>query len=59
MPRLLRLATVKELTGLSRSSIYADPDFPRSVRIGSRAVAWVEEEVREWITARIAARDIA
>jgi prophage regulatory protein len=57
MPRLLRLALVKDLTGLSRSSIYADPGFPKPVKIGPRAVAWVEAEVRDWIYARMAARD--
>jgi len=56
MQRLLRLAAVREVTGLSRSSIYADPEFPKPVRIGPRAVAWVEDEVRIWIDERIAAR---
>lgn len=56
MPRLLRLNAVKELTGLSRSTIYADPTFPRSVKIGDRAVAWVETEIGDWINARIAER---
>lgn len=56
MPRLLRLSAVKEITGLSRSTIYADANFPRPVKIGERAVAWVEEEIRGWIDARIAER---
>jgi prophage regulatory protein len=55
--RLLRLQEVREATGLSRSSIYADPQFPRPVKIGPRAVAWVETEVRGWVHDRIAARD--
>jgi prophage regulatory protein len=59
MPRLLRLNAVKELTGLSRSAIYADPAFPRSVKIGERSVAWVEAEVRAWVEARIAQREDA
>jgi prophage regulatory protein len=58
MPKLLRLAAVRELTGLSRSSIYADRDFPKPVKIGPRAVAWVETEVRSWIQARVAAREL-
>jgi prophage regulatory protein len=57
MPRLLRLDAVKEITGLSRSTIYADPSFPKSVKIGERAVAWVEDEIREWVEARIAERE--
>ena len=56
MLRLIRLPAVKEITGLSRSTIYADPEFPRSVKIGERAVAWVEDEIREWIDQRIAQR---
>jgi prophage regulatory protein len=57
MSRLLRLDAVKEITGLSRSTIYADPSFPKSVKIGERAVAWVEDEIREWVEARIAERE--
>jgi prophage regulatory protein len=56
MPRLLRLEAVKEITGLSRSTIYADPGFPRPVKIGERAVAWVEDEIKEWVDERIAMR---
>jgi len=56
MSRLLRLPEVLMRTGLSRSRLYADPTFPRSVKIGERAVAWVEEEIREWVDARIADR---
>ena len=59
MPRLLRLSTVKQLTGLSRSAIYALPNFPKPVKIGARSVAWVEEEVARWIAQRIAAREAA
>ena len=59
MPKLVRLDTVKELTGLSRSTIYADPTFPQQVKIGQRAVAWVESEIREWVDDRIAAREAA
>lgn len=59
MPKLIRLPAVKEITGLSRSTIYADPSFPKQVKIGERAVAWVEDEVRGWIESRIEAREFA
>lgn len=59
MHKLIRLQVVKEITGRSRSAIYADPDFPKPVKIGDRAVAWVEDEVREWIGARIEERETA
>jgi len=55
--RLLRLQEVKRATGLSRSTIYADPEFPRPVKISPRAVAWLEAEVSDWVNAKIAARD--
>lgn len=59
MTKLIRLPAVKEITGLSRSTIYADASFPKQVKIGERAVAWVEDEVRIWIESRIEAREAA
>ena len=56
-PRLLRLPAVLAVTGLSRSGLYADTSFPRAVKIGPRAVAWVQGEVDAWCAERIAARD--
>ena len=58
--RLLRRPEVCALTGLKRSALYQaveDSRFPRPVKIGERAVAWIEEEVSCWVQARIAARD--
>ncbi|TGD74155.1 AlpA family transcriptional regulator [Mangrovimicrobium sediminis] len=54
--RLLKLSEVEARTGKSRSSIYGDPEFPRPIKIGPRASAWVESEVTAWIESRIAAR---
>jgi prophage regulatory protein len=54
--RLIRLPEVKTLTGWSRSSIYAGiaaGTFPRPIKLGSRAVAWPETSIQEWIEARI------
>lgn len=54
----LRRPAVEELTGLSRSTIYAMMDrdeFPRSVRIGRRAVAWPESTIVAWLAKRGAA----
>jgi prophage regulatory protein len=54
--RILRLNAVKELTGLSRSSIYlkiSEGQFPTSIKLGDRAVGWVEAEVNEWINLQI------
>lgn len=58
--RLIRQPKVLELTGQSRSSLYDAINkgtFPAPVKIGGRAVAFVEHEVLTWIKARIAERD--
>jgi len=52
----LRLPEVKRLTGLSRSSIYLQiktGHFPPPVRLGGRAVGWVEEEILTWARDRV------
>lgn len=54
----LRLPGVKEITGLSKSSLYAliqVKSFPAPVRLGARTVAWVRSEVRQWALERIRA----
>jgi prophage regulatory protein len=55
---LLRLRDVESRTGLRRSHIYllaARGQFPRPLKLGNRASAWVEREVTGWINARIRA----
>ena len=50
--RILRLPAVKELTGLSRSTIYAriaQGRFPGQVALGDHAVGWRESEIESWI----------
>ena len=54
--RILRLPTVLDRTGLSRSTVYqrvAEGRFPKSVSLGARAVGWVEAEVDEWVARQI------
>jgi len=61
MNRLLKLKTVIEITGVSRSHIYALAQkglFPKPVKLTERSSAWVEAEVLAWIDTRIAARDL-
>ena len=56
--RVLRLPRVQARTGLSRSSIYmrvANGSFPQPIRLGARAVGWIESEVDAWIREQIAA----
>lgn len=55
---LMRRPQVEAVTGMACSTLYdrmANDDFPRPVRIGRRAVGWVESEVQDWIESRIAA----
>ena len=68
--RFIRLPEVLSRTGYGRTTIYRkmeDGSFPRSVKLGgppidpnvfdSRAVAWIEDEVDQWIESRIEERD--
>jgi len=58
--RIIRLAAVKERTGLSRSTIYAkmaSNEFPKPVKITGKAVGWVEDEVDQHNESLVAARD--
>lgn len=53
---ILRLPAVKARTGLSRSTIYlriAEGDFPKSIRLGGRAVGWIESEIQAWVQQQI------
>ena len=55
MPRLLTLRDVTEATALSRSVIYdlmAESRFPKPIRVGDRAVRWIEDEVIEYLASR-------
>ncbi len=56
--RIIRMADVQARTGLARSTIYvrvADGSFPQPIRLGARAVGWIESEVDAWIREQIAA----
>jgi prophage regulatory protein len=53
---ILRLPQVKIKVGLSRSSIYAavsQGKFPHPIRLGARAVGWVDSEVESWLAGQI------
>ncbi len=54
---LMRLPTVKGMTGIGHTSIYKgikEGTFPRPVRIGDRMVAWDSEAIDSWIEKQIA-----
>jgi prophage regulatory protein len=47
----LRRRAVQELTGLSCTTIYdmmKRGEFPRPIRISTRAVAWPESKIAQW-----------
>ena len=53
---ILRLPTVKDRTGLSRSTIYlriSQGKFPKPVSLGGRAVGWIEVEIEDWLNQQI------
>ena len=69
--RFIRLPEVLSRTGYGRTTIYRkmeDGSFPSSVKLDgrppknpeafdSRAIAWIEDEVEQWIESRIEERD--
>ena len=69
--RFIRLPEVMNRTGYGRTSIYRkmeDGSFPRCVKLGGphedtnafdcRAIAWIEEEVDQWMESMIEERDL-
>lgn len=50
--RILRLKSVLERTGLSRSTLYRkmqDRTFPKALRISARCTGWRESDVEAWL----------
>lgn len=54
--RILRLKDVISITGLSRSTIYAEiakGKFPKQIQLtGARSVGWHENIITQWIESR-------
>lgn len=53
----IRLPEVRKITGLSTATIYrmaVSGKFPKQVKIGDSAVAWVKGEVLQWGQERVA-----
>lgn len=62
MTKLIRLQSVLDRTGLSRSTCYElmqAGKFCVPVKIGPRAIAFSETEVEAWINARLSEREFA
>lgn len=53
--RILRIRTVLERTGLSRSTLYRKIDsgeFPRQIKLSERCIGWYESMVDNWVDQR-------
>lgn len=54
--KLIRRREVEARIGLAYSTIYvmmADGKFPRPIKIGRRAVGWIEEDINNWLSNKI------
>lgn len=55
MASIVRIAEVMAQTGLPRSSLYAQVkqgQFPKPLKLGTRSVGWLAEDVDAWIASR-------
>lgn len=60
--RFIKLPAVMEMTGKSRTTIYAgmkDNSFPQSCPIGARAIAWRLSDIEKWMDERVEMRRAA
>lgn len=56
--QFLRIADVQNLTGLPESTIFrwvATGKFPKPIKLGPRAVGWLQSEVADWQREKITA----
>ena len=53
-PRILRLPSVMDKTGLSRATVYRRFGHIR-VQLGPNSAGWLESDIDAWITERVAA----
>ena len=50
---ILRPAEAARFLGIARATIYhwaaTRPDFPRRIKIGSRAAGWLQSDLEDWL----------
>lgn len=54
---LIRFSEAQKRTGYSKAWLYrliSEKRFPQPIKIGARAIAFVESEIDEWVNQRIA-----
>lgn len=57
--KLIKLKDVIDMTSLSKATVYRQVNngtFPSPIRLGPRAVAWVMDEIEDWIENKMNAR---
>ncbi|TMO30812.1 hypothetical protein CWC28_02575 [Pseudoalteromonas sp. S4492] len=57
---LIRREEVITMTGLSRSTIYTlmkNSEFPLSIKLSERSVAWRRGDIQNWISNKIASKN--
>ncbi|MBK7360842.1 MAG: AlpA family transcriptional regulator [Micavibrio sp.] len=53
---ILRIPAVRKMTGLPTSTIYhmmAKGKFPANIKLGYRAVGWLQSDIISWIDSKI------
>ena len=53
--RFIRMNELKDITGLSKSSIYKymdDGNFPLQRRLGPNSVGWLYSDIMDWLESR-------
>lgn len=59
MCRLMRIREVLQLSGLSRATLYREIKshaFPAPVKLSLRSVGWLQDDVTQWLQARVSQR---
>lgn len=57
--RLMRIREVLQLCGFSRTTLYREIKlhaFPAQVKLSARSVGWLQDDVMQWLDARITQR---
>lgn len=58
--KILAVNEVLDRTGLSRRTLYqemSESRFPRPIQLTARRVGWPEQDIENWLAAKIATRD--
>lgn len=59
--QIIRINTLKQLIGLSRSSVYDkmnpkskryDESFPRPIKLSLSAIGWFEQDIIDWLNSK-------